>query len=106
MDELRRLTLDGFNYSRMTMASGNDSDSGREIQEAITVDILDNGAFTMLGNERIAPGVGRRYYAGVALDYGARSRAWQLRDNAWKFHGATSRLSAIAEYELLAAVDR
>jgi hypothetical protein len=86
VDELRRLALDGFNHPRMAMACSNDSDSGREIQEAIAVDVLDNGAFTVVGDKRIRPSVGRRYYAGVAFDYGARSRAWQLREDAWKFH--------------------
>src|ERR1700730_15535938 len=62
VDELRRLPLDGFNHARMAMASGNDRDSGREIQEAVAVDVFDNGAFTLVGNQRIAPGVGRRDY--------------------------------------------
>jgi hypothetical protein len=90
----------------MAMASGNDGDSGREIQKAVAIDVLDDGAFPVLGDERIAPGVGRRYYPGIALNYGARPRAWQLRDEAWKFHCPTSRLTAIAEYERLAGVDR
>jgi hypothetical protein len=86
VDELRRLTLNGFNHPRMAMASGNYRYSRGEIQKAVAVDVLDNGAFTVMGNERIRPSVGRRYYAGVAFDYGARSRAWQLREDAWKFH--------------------
>src|SRR5579862_8145185 len=77
----------------MTMASRNDRDSGCEIQKSVAVDVLDNGAFTVMNNQRIAPGVRRRYYSGVALNDGARPRAWQLREDAWKLHSATSRLS-------------
>jgi hypothetical protein len=93
VDELRRLTLDRINHARMAMAGGNDRDSGREIQKSVAIDVLDNGAFTVMGDERIAPGVRRRDYSAIALNYSTRPRAWQWRNDARKFHSATSRLS-------------
>jgi hypothetical protein len=50
VDELRRLTLDGFHHAWMTMASGDDGNSGCEIQEAVAVNVLNNCALTAVSD--------------------------------------------------------
>ena len=77
VDEAGRLPLDRFDHPGMAVAGRHHRDSGVEIEKAVAVHVLDNGAFRALRHQRIAARVGRGNGAGVAVDDGARAGAGQ-----------------------------
>ena len=64
----------------MRVAGCDNGDAGVEIQETITIHILDNGAFTAGHDKRIAASIGRRHDFRVAFDDAPGIRARKRRD--------------------------
>ena len=61
----------------MAVAGGDYGDAGGEIEEAVAVHVLDDGAFAFVRHQRIAARVGRRYDFRIAFDDGARAGTGQ-----------------------------
>ena len=68
VDELLRLIGDRLDDVRMRHAGRVDRDAGGAVEEAIAVDVLDDGPFAAGDDERVVARVGRRHEPGVALD--------------------------------------
>ncbi len=71
------LLLNGLHHFGMAVAGGHDGDSGVEVEEAVAVHVLHDGAFAVRATSGIAARVGRRHYSCVALDDGPRARTRQ-----------------------------
>jgi hypothetical protein len=67
VDQLACLLLNGLDHLRMTVAGGGDSDAGGKVEELVAVHVLDPGASTALGYQRIAARVGGGYPAIIRL---------------------------------------
>ena len=68
VDQARRLLLDRLHHARMAVAGRHHGDAGVEIEKAVAIHVLDDRAFALLRDQRIAARVGRRNDARVALD--------------------------------------
>ena len=73
-------SLDGVDHAGMAVAGGDDGDAGVQVEEAVAIDVLDDGAVAARDHERVGARVGRRENARVALDDGFRLGAGQWRD--------------------------
>ena len=75
------LRLDRLDHLGVAMAGRADRDAGREVEEAVAVDIGDDVALTGLGDERVGAGQAGADDRVVACDEGLGARPRQLGDD-------------------------
>ncbi len=83
MDKLFCLALNGFNHSRVAMPRIADSNPGVEIEEVISIDILDPDSLSLFHHKRIDAGVGLGDKPLIPVEDLFRLRAGKLSDNGW-----------------------
>ena len=84
MDQALRLAFDRLHHLRMAVAGGRHRDAGVEIEEPVSVDVFDHGAFAARGHQWITTRVRWRKNLGVALDHLGGARAGQRHQNMRK----------------------
>src|SRR3989338_8437291 len=98
MQELARLLLYRLNYFGMGVAGSGHSDPGGEIQEEISIYILDHHPFPLFDHQRINPAISLSGVALVPLDNFPGPRAWRRNFDRWDFHNlGRDGLSALPE---------
>jgi len=80
VDELLSLFLDRRDDSRMGMAYGETDESGVEVDELVTIDVLDDAPVSAFCGEWIESDEGLGDYGFVLLDEGACFGAWRSDD--------------------------
>jgi hypothetical protein len=66
----------------MAVAGGDDGDAGREVEEAVAVDVLDDGPDAADGDDRVGPRQARARPRLVEGDVGSGAGAGDLGDEA------------------------
>jgi hypothetical protein len=84
VEQLSRLLTNGCYDSRMTVACGNDRDTGVEIEKTVAVHVLNDCALAAMDDQRVRPCVRRRQYGLIALDDPLRDGAGQRRYEFWQ----------------------
>jgi hypothetical protein len=81
MDELRCLTMDRLNHSRMAMAGIADSNPCIEIKKLIAINILHPNPLCLFNHKGIHTGVGLRYESLIPLENLSRLGPGKFCDN-------------------------
>ena len=91
VDKLLGLLLDGLHYVGVGVACGEHGDAGREVDEAVAVDVPDMAALAVVHHKGIRAGIGGRD------DFRRLSQGWEWRsvreeDRGYRGYGAVADL--------------